>query len=370
MEKDPIFIHVPKTGGTTINAAMKNTYWQTKPDFNYRHIDGKTFTSNAGDIFRETAFEKYKENAIFMMLRDPVDRIVSEYYFIRDRKGLMDLFSRKPKNLEEYIQSQHTANGVLKFLTGHRMYTKVKMQKDDLNTVIDIIDNLPVHVGIFEHYAESLQYFSDVTSINWQKKLEVKRITFKRPKLEEIDEALREEIIANNELDVLLYEHCKRKFENILPTIKKPNIQFDADKYNHVIPYCYNWCFFEFWMTNKLFIQKHLVYFKDLTMHLIKDLKITDGRIFAETWIQSFYNSIQLHFPDKDLTKILEPISTMNIEPLEKVEKMAVAIDSFFEKQPKQMIEYSKPMKFESSQVALTKADTSGFLSKLGSFFK
>jgi len=38
MEKETIFIHIPKTGGTTINTALYNSYWQTEVNFFYRHI--------------------------------------------------------------------------------------------------------------------------------------------------------------------------------------------------------------------------------------------------------------------------------------------------------------------------------------------
>ena len=51
MEDKNIFIHIPKTGGTTINTAMHNVYWQTKMDFNYRHFNSTTKSSTCGDIF-------------------------------------------------------------------------------------------------------------------------------------------------------------------------------------------------------------------------------------------------------------------------------------------------------------------------------
>ena len=76
-----IFIHILKTGGTTINTAMHHSEWQTEVDFNYRHIKKKTKRSNSADIFDYKNIEKYKDYTIFMMVREPVDRLISEYYF-------------------------------------------------------------------------------------------------------------------------------------------------------------------------------------------------------------------------------------------------------------------------------------------------
>ena len=53
MNDKNIFIHIPKTGGTTINAAMNNSLWQTEIGFNYRHIDANKL-SNSGGHFRSS----------------------------------------------------------------------------------------------------------------------------------------------------------------------------------------------------------------------------------------------------------------------------------------------------------------------------
>ena len=96
MRDDVIFIHIPKTGGTTINTAMQGSYWQSKPNFNYRHIlDNKK--SNSGDIFDQNNHQKFRNYKVFMMLRHPVDRLISEYYFIKEREEFTRLIKSKPK---------------------------------------------------------------------------------------------------------------------------------------------------------------------------------------------------------------------------------------------------------------------------------
>ena len=172
MKDKIIFIHIPKTGGTTINAAMNNSYWQTEPNFNYRHIL-KDRKSNSGDIFNPNNIDQYKEYDIFMMLRSPIDRVTSEYHFIRERKEFIDLLKNKPINFKSYIKNRQTQNGVTNFLVGRRMYDLHAANDSDLENVLEVIDELPIHVGIFEEFATSMKYFSDKTGIKWKKNIEL-----------------------------------------------------------------------------------------------------------------------------------------------------------------------------------------------------
>ena len=181
MNDKNIFIHIPKTGGTTINAAMNSTSWQTKPGFNYRHIIADK-TSNSGDIFDPVNIEKYKAYTIFMMLRDPIDRVISEYYFIKDRKEFIDLIKNKPKDFKAYIKSRQTQNYVVNFLKGRRMYDLHTAKEQDLKDIIEAVEKLPIHMGIFENFSESLTYFSLNTGIKWKKKINSLQINLARLK--------------------------------------------------------------------------------------------------------------------------------------------------------------------------------------------
>ena len=254
MKKSNIFIHIPKTGGTTINVAMKNAYWQTSPDFYYRHIMPNTRESNAGDIFDPRNIDKYSDFHLFMMMRDPIDRTASEYYFIRERKTFMELISKKPIDFRKYINSTQTQNGVVNFLKGRPFFSTIPSTDKDLEDIIECIDKIPIKTGIFEYFDTSLNYFSSDSDLQWKKNVEVKRMTFVRPKKEEIENELKSLILQKNKLDKELYDYCYSNFKKKHDQSLSTNIQFVKDKYNHVIPYAHNFCFFDFCLKNKKYI--------------------------------------------------------------------------------------------------------------------
>ena len=357
-----IFIHVPKTGGTTINSAMNNTFWQTEVGFNYRHILPNK-KSNSGDIFDSKNINKYKEYVIFMMLRDPVDRLISEYYFIKERKEFIDLIKNKPKNFEAYIKNRQTQNAVVNFLRGRRMYDLHAAKQEDLNEVLHVIDNNPIHTGVFEQFAESLYYFGEKTGIKWKKNIEVKRMTFKRPKAKEISNKIRDLIVEHNQLDVELYAHGLKNFNNLNYHQKKLKISFNKDKYNHVIPYCSKWCFFEFCMENKKFIKQNFDFFKKLTFYFIESKGIRDGKTYTKSWNESFIKAVQENFPSSDFTNHIIKNYDFSGEPLDQTSRIAKSVDDFFIEKKHQANKYYKALLFNESQVVISKEN--GWVSSL-----
>ena len=349
-----IFIHIPKTGGTTINSAMNNTFWQTEVGFNYRHILPNK-KSNSGDIFDPKENAKYQEYTIFTMLRHPVDRITSEYHFIRERREFTTLLKSHPKNFESYIKSAQTNNGVISFLKGRRMFTSHKASNNDLDDIIESINSIPIHVGIFELFSESLSYFSSVSGIKWKKNIEVKRMTLKRPQLNEIPNGIIELIRERNQLDLKLYDYCLKHFKEKVVGLNKQNINFIKDKYNHVIPYCLKWCFFEFCLENKKFLKVNFEFFKNLTFFLIKENKIINGRTYTVIWNNSFINQFNESFKESSLSLKLSSSFNKNGDPLNELMKIAEIIDSYLKNPNGDRTNYYKPLKFDPNNVTVEK---------------
>ena len=348
-----IFIHIPKTGGTTINAAMNDTYWQTKPGYNYRHILSDK-SSNSGDLFLPKNKSKYQNEKIFMMLRHPVDRLVSEYYFINNRNEFTNLIKTKPKTFEEYVESPQTQNYVINFLKGNRMYSTVRPTDDDLTSIIDSIDTLPIHVGIFEQFSESLSYFTKHLGIEWKKDIPIKRMTIRRPKIENLSEELIQLIEKNNALDLKLYEHCLNKFQQE-SGLKSGKHRFNGDRYDHVLAFAARACLYELVLTDKNFIKQNFNFFKSLTFYLLNDLKIRDGKNLITLWNLTFLKTLSTDFPNSQLAQELDSINDPN--PIEHAYSIGKTIDVFFKSNPKEKSLY-RNMKFDKALVPEIKTPT------------
>ncbi|MFH1319611.1 MAG: sulfotransferase family 2 domain-containing protein [Bacteroidota bacterium] len=349
MTKENIFIHILKTGGTTINCAMNKSEWQTEVNFYYRHIIYETKRSNSKDIFNPFNYEKYRNYNIFMMLRHPVDRMISEYHFFKDRQDFLSLLKPIPKNFEEYIKNKQTQNYMIGFLLGKRVFDTEYVVNDDLELVINTIERLPIHVGIFEHFMESMLYFGKKSGIKWPKKINIKRVTLNRPDIKEVSEEIKNLILKNNELDYKLYNYCLELFNQKVKNInKKTNTVFKGDVYDYALKYSENRCLLEINLKNKNFISSNLNFFQDLNIYLHTKLKIKNGKQYVELWNDALINSIKETFPDSTLSKEIESITDKHTDPLTLTKKIANTIDNIlFYKQKKLKHLYNKKLSFQ-----------------------
>jgi hypothetical protein len=300
-----------------------------------------------------------------MMVRDPVDRLISEYYFLRERKNFMDLLRTKPRDFSDYITNPQTQNYTVGFLVGKRIFDVSPTKENDLDKVLDAIEDIPIHVGIFEHFEDSLSYFQDVTGIKWKKKIEVKRMTFSRPKKEAISAELKQLIIDNNQLDMELYDFCLDQFKSKTPGLRKLKINFVKDKYNHIIPYTAGTCLFEFCMENKRFLKFNLPFFKDLTFYLHKELKITNGYDFVTIWNGTYVNSIRMHYPGSALLAELEAALPDHSDPLEQTIALAKKTDDLLEDNSNRKLVFKQQMTFNPRIILHPKKKGSSLLGRL-----
>ncbi|MBL4624126.1 MAG: sulfotransferase family 2 domain-containing protein [Flavobacteriales bacterium] len=371
MNENTIFIHVPKTGGTTINTAVNDTEWQTNVGFHYRHIRRETKTSNTAEMFDPTNFDKFSKYAIFMMLREPVDRLISEYYFLKERKEYVKLLGNTPASFKEFVDNPQTSNYMVGFLVGNKLYDKKLATEDDLNRVLLAIDKLPIHVGIFEQFAESLAYFSEKIKLDWKENIEAKRMTFQRPKKDEIGQEIVEKIVKNNQLDQRLYDYCLIKFNAEKPKKIKKKVNFELSKYNHIVPYSKTFILYEFCTTNKNYLKQNNLFFRKLNTFLHGRLKITDGTEFAATWNASYEEAVDRTFTGTDFANVIYKALNSDQDHLQVTINIGNAIDTFFEINGKSADKFYRALDFDVSMVKRIRPqqelpkEKSGFFAKL-----
>lgn len=341
---------------------MHKTEWQTRPDFNYRHIVYDTKRSNSKDIFNPLNYDKYRAYKLFMMLRNPVDRIISEYYFIKDRQEFMSLLKTKPKNLEDYIKNRQTQNYMVGFLLGKRMYDTDFVTKEDLSLVKNTINNLNIHIGIFENYGESLNYFSKTTGIKIPKKVEIKRMTLNRPKITEVSDSIKKLATEHNKLDFELYEYGLKLFAEASKNISKKTVAFKGDKYSYVLKYTERFNLLEIGLTDKWFINNnHQTYFDPLNLYLHQTLGIKNGKSYVKVWNAHFISTINSFFPNTELATSINKIEID--EPLGKTEAICKHINMCLKKAKNK---YTKKLNFNQAYIDTSLLEKKkGFLSNL-----
>lgn len=302
LQSNQIFIHIPKTGGTTLNCAMHNQEIPIDANFNFRHIVYETKCSNSGDIFNPLNYEKYQDYKIFMMLRHPVDRIISEYYFLKERDEFISLIKPYPKSFEEYISNKQTGNYMCSFLLGYPIFSSKLVDESDLQLIKNTINELDITVGIYEKFEASLSLFESKVGIHFPNKIHNKRVTIKRPSSLEISEELKSLIIKYNSLDMKLYEFALNNFENY-KIEKNKTISFQGDKYDYVLVYANRFPLIVLELNEPNYLRMNEAFLKQLNENLLAK-KYKSGKEFVHSYNVAFLNALKFHFPQLLLIQI------------------------------------------------------------------
>ncbi|MDQ0200223.1 sulfotransferase family 2 domain-containing protein [Neobacillus ginsengisoli] len=236
-----IFQHIPKTAGSTLQSILKKQYDSEEL---YIANRGEMMISKLNDLSKNE-WEKIKclnghvlfgihehlSNRPFeyyTMLRDPVEHVISEYYFILRKPNNLSHNIVKNMSFEEFITSEQfkgrTSNRQTFFVSGG--------VQNDINLAKKNLENYYAVVGITEMFEESLYLI--VQELGWKNYRYKKRnVTIKRPLREDFPEEVIEIIMKNNKLDIELYNFgmqlMEEKIQNLSPESKKNMEHFIAN---------------------------------------------------------------------------------------------------------------------------------------------
>lgn len=218
-----IFMHIPKTGGLTLRKIIDQQYMKNEIYHISRGVDVNKLKErlNNGKIkavygHNRFGIHKYFSNRLFTyitLLRDPVERVISTYYYILERPQNRLHHLAKEVTFKQFVEESYSEfhipvnNHQTRFLSGQK--------QPDLEMALKNMQQHFQVVGITEQYNESL--FLMKKHFGW-KNIYYEKInqTSSRPKAADLPESLIQLIESKNELDLALYNAAKKRLNEQL----------------------------------------------------------------------------------------------------------------------------------------------------------
>lgn len=216
-----IFMHVQKTGGTTLLSILKKQYPPNERVIWGKHFKGPRVITqkmkeearcvhHAHAPFGVHLFYPKQSFTYITMFRDPVDQIISHYYYIR-RDRYHPLHSKLNRiSLKQFLADPDvrckrlTRNVQTQLACGTRNPAKANLEKAKRN-----LQKYFSVVGVTELFDETLFLIKD--RIGWKDfSYQKKNVTKNRPKKEVISDEVIQLIKDQNKLDVELYHWAKQ----------------------------------------------------------------------------------------------------------------------------------------------------------------
>lgn len=224
-----IFLHVPKTGGSTLVEILHRQYadvgyvW-VRPGTSFgdarRQVveaQGTRFALVHGHVPFGIHESLTRRARYFTLLRDPVDRAISHYFFAKSHPEhrLYKEIAEKGMTLHDYVTSGVTgelANGQTAMLAG--------LERDApsgdsslLRQARENIETAFAAVGVTEDFDRTIVLFK--LKLGWKRSLVYKSInvTAARPSAAAVEPKTIDAIRAQNELDDALYRFVRERLD-------------------------------------------------------------------------------------------------------------------------------------------------------------
>lgn len=223
-----LFEHVPKCGGTTISYYLKSQYL----DNTIFSIDGSNPSKSINYFMSLPEKKRYSYNLVqghgahrlrqythpaikkATILRDPVDRIISHYYYVLRTPShylytdvvvkRMSLIDCATSNLSGELRN----NYVSRFLQIPAKEAESNPDESIMSAYNILQDEYDV-VGTLDNLNSAMHSLAQIASFRFEFKAKKLNATVDRPKLMDVDQLTLNAIAEVNHLDVRLFELVK-----------------------------------------------------------------------------------------------------------------------------------------------------------------
>lgn len=227
-----IFLHMPKTAGHSFKDLLR-PYFRSVFEINCEAdaISADLAAVGSHDlIFGHMPYgihNHLKDNhKYFVVLRNPVDRFVSDFFYIRQSPQHPMHAIAQDMTLQEYAgvdsRVHHMAyNSMTRRLLSIDFNSSAWWVKDahlDLHCLDDarqmLFDKI-INFGIFEDMGKTLAILAGMVGTDDHMVLMKLNTTLARPSVSHLDRSLVDTIKASNSFDVLLYEDAIKHFSSL-----------------------------------------------------------------------------------------------------------------------------------------------------------
>jgi len=230
-----IFLHIPKTAGSALQSIIQSHYRARET----HRLDSKRTLEAMAD-FKAMDDEEKKElkvvcghmwfglheaipgpSTYITLLRDPVDRVISHYYYVRRMPGhyLYQKVTQEKLSLQEYVEkklSTELNNGQTRLLSGQwdeKKYPFGSIPRSLLEQAKNNLQQFFLLVGIQEEFETTIKLAGKL--LGWQSKAFKENVNPKRPSLDAISAETRQVIEYYNSLDIELYNYAREIFAEL-----------------------------------------------------------------------------------------------------------------------------------------------------------
>ena len=222
-----IFVHLPKSGGTTLSSVLRKKYKESEIFL----VSGSQEKNKLCQLpLEKRAGIKYLDghnvfgiheylptpSHYITLLRNPIDRVVSHYYYVLRRPNhyLHQIVVNNNMDIEEYVASgisKESNNGQVRLITttdcsfGNCSQEMLQQAKENLSQYFSAI-------GILEDFDKFLLLLKK--KLNWKgySFYSKKNVTSKRPSLKSLSSSTIKTIEKYNQLDMEMYAFVKQGF--------------------------------------------------------------------------------------------------------------------------------------------------------------